>query len=325
MWAVLFAVLGGSAYFTFWRRQPPSRTIRVTVKKGQNTAQIAATLARAGVISNAATFRVYAGVTQTESKLQPGRYRFRTGLTYYQILKEMTKSRAVKLVTVVIPEGFTAKQIAERLAAITKRPAADFYEYVSGQGVRQVRPSELPPEVETVEGYLFPKTYEFEERAHPRAIVSRMIDQFKLETESVDWTPAQQKNLTHHQIVTIASLIEREARVPEERPLMAAVIYNRLEKGMPLQIDATVQYLLPEQKAALTIKDLAIASPYNTYQQTGLPPGPIASPGIDSIKAALAPAQVDYIYYVLTSPDGHHTFTNNYDEFLAAKRRAQGN
>lgn len=325
MWVVLFSVLSGSAYLAFWRRQPPSRTIKVTVEKGQNTAQIAATLARAGVISNAYTFRVYAGVTQTEARLQPGRYRFRTGLTYYQILKELTKARAVKLFSVVIPEGFTAKQIAERLAAKTKRPAADFYEYVNGQGVAQVRPSELPPELNTVEGYLFPKTYQFEQRAHPRTIISRMIDQFRLETGSVDWTVAQQKNLTHHQIVTIASLIEREARVPDERPLMAAVIYNRLAKGMPLQIDATVQYLLPQQKAVLTDKDLTIASPYNTYQQTGLPPGPIASPGIDSIKAALAPAQVDYLYYVLTSADGRHTFTNNYNEFLAAKRRAQGN
>ncbi|MDP1809557.1 MAG: endolytic transglycosylase MltG [Actinomycetota bacterium] len=319
---MLLAVLSGSAYLAFFWRQPPSRTIKVTVERGQNTAQIAAKLARAGVISNAYTFRVYAGVTQTEARLQPGHYRFKTGLTYYQILKELTKARAVKLVSVVIPEGFTAKQIAERLSAKTKRPPADFYEYISGQGVPQVRPSELPPELNTVEGYLFPKTYQFAQRAHPRAIISRMIDQFQLETASVDWTFAQQKNLTHHQIVTVASLIEREAKVPEERPLMAAVIYNRLAKGMPLQIDATVQYLLPRQKAALTEQDLKIASPYNTYQQTGLPPGPIASPGIDSIKAALAPAPVDYIYYVLTSPDGHHTFTNNYNEFLAAKRRA---
>ena len=106
---------------------------------------------------------------------------------------------------------------------------------------------------------------------------------------------------------------------------MAAVIYNRLAQGMPLQIDATVQYALPQRKEALTNQDLQIASPYNTYQQTGLPPGPIANPGIDSIKAALAPAQADYLYYVLTSPDGRHTFTNNYNEFLAAKRRAQGN
>lgn len=322
MWAVLFVVLGGSAYFTFGRAQPPSRIIDVTIVRGQNTAQIADLLAKKGVISNAYTFRVYAGVTQTEAKLQPGRYRLKTGLTYYRILKELTKARAVELIGVIIPEGFTAKQIAERLAAKTKRPPADFYEFIRGQGVGQVRPDELPPELTTVEGYLFPKTYQFERRAHPRAIISRMIDQFKLETASIDWTFAKGKNLTKHQIVTVASLIEREARLPEERPLVAAVIYNRLAKGMPLQLCSTVQYLLPEQKAVLTDKDLKIASPYNTYQQTGLPPGPISSPGIDSIKAALAPAPVDYIYFVLMSPDGHHAFTNNYNEFLAAKRRA---
>lgn len=102
---------------------------------------------------------------------------------------------------------------------------------------------------------------------------------------------------------------------------MAAVIYNRLEMGMPLQIDATVQYALPERKEFLSNEDLKIASPYNTYQRTGLPPGPISNPGLSSIEAALAPAEVDYIYYVLTSPDGRHTFTNNYNDFLAAKRR----
>ena len=123
------------------------------------------------------------------------------------------------------------------------------------------------------------------------------------------------------EIMTIASLVEREARIPEERPLMAAVIYNRLDIGMPLQIDATVQYALPQRKEALTNEDLKYASPYNTYQHTGLPPGPIANPGLSSIKATLEPAEVDYIYFVLPSPDGQHTFTNNYNDFLAAKRR----
>lgn len=314
--------MGGIFFLALHRAQPQSRIIDVTIKRGQNTAQIADLLVAKGVISNAQTFRVYAGITQTEAKLQPGRYHFKTGLTYRQILKELTKAHKVPSFSIIIPEGFTAKQIAQRLAVKTKRPAADFYEYIDGQGVSQVQPVELPPDVTTVEGYLFPKTYQFEKKAHPRVIISRMIEQFHLETTSIDWAYAKEKNLSVHQIVTVASLIEREARIPEERPLMAAVIYNRLAKGMPLQLCSTVQYLLPRQKAVLTEKDTQIASPYNTYQQTGLPPGPIASPGIDSIKAALAPASVDYIYFVLTSPEGHHTFTNNYDEFLAAKRKA---
>lgn len=325
LWLLLVSAVAGIVYFGIFRPRPRLRVVAVTIEAGLNTAQIADKLADAGVISNAHTFRVYAALTQTEARLQPGKYRFKTDQTYYEILKKLTSKPKLKLVTVVVPEGFTAGQIGKRLAKITKRPPADFNEYIRGQGVPQVRPNELPAELNTVEGYLFPKTYEFEERAHPRAIISRMIEQFNRETASIDWTFANDKKLTRHQIITVASLIEREAKAPDERPLVAAVIYNRLAKGMPLQLCATVQYLLPEPKDVLTEEDLKIASPYNTYQQTGLPPGPIANPGIDSIKAALAPAQVDYLYYVLTSPDGHHTFTNNYNEFLRAKRGAEGN
>lgn len=244
-------------------------------------------------------------------------------MTYYQIIKLLTKGQKEKLITVVIPEGFTAKEIAARLAKKTGRPKEDFYEYMLGQGVPALKPADIPPELNSLEGYLFPKTYSFRQKEHPAKIINRLLAQFEQEVAGLDWSFAQSKGLSRHQIITVASLIEKEAKVPEERALIAAVIYNRLAKNMPLQIDATVQYALPQRKEALTNEDLKIASPYNTYQHLGLPPGPIASPGLDSIKAALAPAPVDYLYYVLTSADGHHTFTNNYNDFLKAKQQAQ--
>jgi len=321
LWLVLTAVVGGIGYFVFLQSTPEVKEVEVTVVSGLNTAEIADILVEKGVISNAYTFRAYASLTQTEARLQPGDYLLNTDMTYEEILKELTRVPKKEYVRVVIPEGFTATQIAERLAEKTDRPPADFLDYMQGQGLEKVRPSALPSSLGTVEGYLFPKTYNFEKEAHPRAIVSRLIEQYRRETADLDWTFARGRELSVHEIMTIASLVEREARIPEERSLMAAVIYNRLDMGMPLQIDATVQYALPQRKKSLTNEDLKYASPYNTYQQTGLPPGPIANPGLSSIKAALAPAEVDYIYYVLTSPDGQHTFTNNYNEFLAAKRR----
>jgi UPF0755 protein len=324
LWTVLSLIIIAVVYVGFFQGPPPVKSVDVVVKSGLNTAQIADILAAKGVISNAYTFRVYAAFTQTESRLQPGKYKFRTDMTYDEILKQLTKVEKKHYVQIIIPEGFTATQIAKRLAEKTGRPEADFLEYIRGQGLEQVRPSALPSDVGTAEGYLFPKTYDFDKKEHPRKIVAALIAQYKEETVGLNWSFARQKNLTVHQIMTIASLVEREARVPEERSMMAAVIYNRLDKGMPLQIDATVQYALPERKEFLTNDDLKIASPYNTYQHTGLPPGPIANPGLLSIKAALAPAKVDYLYYVLTSEDGRHTFTNNYDEFLAAKKNMPG-
>lgn len=196
---------------------------------------------------------------------------------------------------------------------------------MQGEKVSSFKFSFLPAGLTTLEGYIFPKTYTFEKKTRPETIARRMLYQFQIETEALDWSILAQKNLTKHDIIIIASLIEEEAKVAEERPIIAAVIYNRLAKNMPLQIDATVQYALPERKAVLTYEDYKVDSPYNTYLRLGLPPGPITNPGLDSIKAALAPASVDYYYYVLTSPEGKHTFTRTYEEFLNAKKEANLN
>jgi len=174
-----------------------------------------------------------------------------------------------------------------------------------------------------LEGFLFPKTYTVTGKTSARALVNMMLSQYRKETKGLDWARATARGISQYQTLIIASLIEKEARLPEERPVIASVIYNRLNAAMKLQIDATVQYALGKWKQALSYKDLEVDSPYNTYKIKGLPPAPICSPGYESIRAALYPATTNYLYYILTSPEGRHSFTNDYQQFLRWKEELQ--
>ncbi len=220
-----------------------------------------------------------------------------------------------------IPEGFTVKQIAARLGDLGVFSADEFLA-AAAAGDYQV--PLLPPEqAGNLEGLLFPKTYDITEGMRPRDLVQRLLDQFALEAAAVDFQRSRELGISPYQALIVASLIEREVVVEEERPLVAAVIYNRLRAGMKLQIDATVQYALPQWKERLTYEDLKVESPYNTYLHPGLPPAPICNPGKPSLEAALAPASVDYLYYVATGEGGRHFFTADYQEFLRAKEAAK--
>ena len=179
------------------------------------------------------------------------------------------------------------------------------------------------PAVKSTEGFLFAKRYEFEKGIGAPGIVDRLLEQYLIETEGLDFAGAQERlKLTEYQLVTVASLVEKESANPEERPVIASVIYNRIRADMPLQIDATVQYAIGEPKEELSLADLEVRSPYNTYENPGLPPGPIASPSRESLEAALNPAQTGHLYYVLEADGERHFFTDDYEEFLEAKRAA---
>ena len=178
-------------------------------------------------------------------------------------------------------------------------------------------------DVETTEGYLFPRRYDFEEGVTAPQVVDRMLNEYLLETQGLDIAGAKDRlNLTEHELVTVASLIEKEAANAEERPIIASVIYNRIRRDMPLQIDASIQYALKRPKANLSYADLRVDSPYNTYENKGLPPGPICSPSLQSLQAAAEPAKTNNLYYVLKAGGEEHFFTNNYDAFLRAKEKA---
>jgi len=322
VWSVLAVTVWVIYSSSVGNKLPPPREVTIVVEKGMTTAQIARLLADEGVVESALTFKVYMSVNGADRAVQPGSYHLKTGMLYSRLLDKLMAGPPKKMFTLLVPEGFTLDQITTRLAKMTGRPKEEFDAAAKGEMIREYDFKDLPLGTTSLEGYLFPKTYTMDEKWSPKQIISRLLSQFETETALVDWSFARQKGLSKKDIITVASLIEGEAKVPEERSLVAAVIYNRIQKNMPLQIDASVQYAMPERKDVLTYNDYKYPSPYNTYLKPGLPPGPIANPGLDAIKAALAPAQVDYLYYVLTSPDGHHTFTSNYNEFLRAKKGA---
>lgn len=222
-----------------------------------------------------------------------------------------------------VPEGYTNKQTAEKVDSATEGhiTIADFEEAVNS-GVYDF--SFVTEGGGNLEGFLFPKTYDVTEEQSAHSLVERMLEQFEIETEKLDWSQAAANGVSRYQVLIIASMVEKEAKVPEERPVIASVIYNRLKAGMKLQICSTVQYALGEWKPKLSYSDLEVNSPYNTYKINGLPPGPICNPGFESISAALSPSSTDYLYFILTSPDGHHSFTSDYNQFLKWKQEQGG-
>lgn len=299
--------------------------VQVDIPEGSGTRDIAEILAGAGVIDNAAMFRLRARTDDIDGKLRSGVYDLATGMPYDAVVEKLLAGPPVPYVTVTIPEGYRLDQIASRLEEEAGIPADEFLALADeqAQSFSAEHPYLAEAGVGSLEGYLFPKTYRIVEGSSAGDVIGLMLDQFDLELEQVDLAQAYESGLTLHEVVTIASMIEREARVADERPLVSSVIYNRLERGMRLEIDATIEYVLKANRPRLLNKDLEIDSPYNTYKNDGLPPGPISSPGLASLQAAADPAETDYIYYVLTSEDGSHTFTTNYQDFLEAKEKSR--
>lgn len=246
------------------------------------------------------------------------------GMSHDEIIAKLNAGDTVPEETIrfTIPEGFTVEQMAKHLALLGYVNPDTFLELIqqpeqfSSQVVEQI--PDHPDIKFRLEGYLFPETYELKSDADEREIIERMLKELerKLEQLPSDWRERmEERGLDLHQLLTIASLVEREVVLDEERPIVAGIIYNRLERGMMLQIDATVQYLFEEQKEIVEYRHLEIDDPYNTYQNFGLPPGPIASAGLKSIEAALYPEETPYLFYV-TRKDGSggHYFAETYEE-----------
>lgn len=324
----VFAVVGAFA----WRAATApvhsieaGRPTKVTIARGSTTAEIAEQLARAGIIDNPLVFRWKVREAKLDGALRAGRYRLTTGMGYAAAIEALKRGPAPEYVEVVIPEGFTAVRIARRVADKTGIAEAELLELMTRGAPRFV--SDYPflegAFRDSLEGYLFPATYRIPEGASAERVVRMMLDAFAANFARVDLSYARSRNLTDRDVLIIASIIEREARLAAERPKVASVIYNRLKKRMRLQLCATVLYEMPEGTTRLTYKDLELDSPYNTYRRAGLPPGPISNPGLASLKAAAKPADTDYLYYVLTGEDGSHTFTSSYAEFERAIGRSR--
>lgn len=320
---IVFLYLSANLYKELNSKKNPRGTVTVEVKKGDSLYELSVILEREKVITSAPLFRLAAEREGIDRSLLPGRYEFLRSSDNKTVIEIIKKGPLIKYVKVTIPEGWTSKQIAARLSSAVGISEKEFLEKVlSGNGNFRNHFSFLKEnQGKNLEGYLFPKTYIIKEGIGVDEIISLLLTQFQKETQNINFDKAKSMGYNLHQIIIVASLVERETKIPEEREIVASVIYNRLKRGMKLQIDATIQYALGEQKEVLTLEDLKIDSKYNTYLYFGLPPGPICNPGRDSIIAAANPAKTDFLYYVLITKDGKHDFTNNYEDFLKAKKK----
>ncbi len=293
------------------------REVSVVIAPGSSASKIASQLEKAGVIRAAWLFRLYSRLRGTAKDLKPGEYAFRVNMSYSDVVAILSKGPKILITRVTIPEGKTVNETAQIFERIAGIPASAFLaETTNGAHTTPI----LPKGSRNLQGVLFPKTYDLEQGTTPGEIVDIMLRQFEKETVPLDVSARAAKlGITPYQAIIIASMIEREAKVPKDRPKISRVIYNRLARHMRLQIDATVQYAIYRKTGAYKIPllqtDYAFPSPYNTYLIDGLPPAPIASPGLASIEAALNPAAGNWLYYVLINDKGEHAFADTYAEF----------
>lgn len=291
----------------------------VIIPENSNAGQIAAILKEHDLIRSSRVFINYCRKEGLDSQLKAGHYKFSRSQPLQDIVKAIADGKVVNI-SITIPEGYTIPQIGELLAnrnictreewtrAIQKK-----YSYPFLEGVDVTSANYL-------EGFLFPNTYYITEDTRAEQIVKMMLEQFQILWNTEFSSLAEERAISVYDTLIIASMIEKEAMVADERRKISGVIKNRLERGMLLQIDATVLYCLEEDKDIVTLNDLEVDCPYNTYKYPGLPPGPIACPGKDSIQAALNPEEHSYYYYV-SMGDGRHYFSRTYDEHLRAKQK----
>lgn len=310
-----------------------SEPVRVSIEPGMSSAQIGRVLEQHELIRNAEIFRYYLYFKGKGNRMQAGEYAILPGKTIDEIVEQLESGDVVpvEMVRITIPEGFTAVQIAERMGQMEDWDEQQVLKLLSNKDAYDMELLKHIPDLPTLkyplEGYLFPETYDFVPGTSEEEAVRGLLQMTtnKLKQLPEDWEDRlQELNITFHEMMTIASLIEREVVIDHERPVVAGVIYNRLASQMRLQIDATVQYALGKQKEVVLYEDLKVDSPYNTYENDGLPPGPIASPSLESIKAALYPEETDYYYYV-TKKDGsrEHLFAKTYEEHLRNKAESE--
>lgn len=314
-------VRGRSTTSTTQAAQGP--TLKVTISPGMTATQVGNLLEEQGVIETSAGFVDLVKARGSESKLRPGIYQFTLGQELLKVVDMLERGKGSVSFKLTIPEGLAASQVATLLTEEGSIKGGSYLE-LSIQSAKFVVPKVggVAPKLKTLEGLLFPSTYYLLDGDGATELIGAQLAAFEAKTTSLPWNKATALGLTPYEIVIVASLIEKEASIASERAMVAAVIYNRLKKDMTLGVDATVRYAVDKWTGPLTTEDLGVDSPYNTRTVKGLPPTPIASPGVAALRAALEPAEVDYLYYVLRDTDGHHFFTASYEEFLQAKKDA---
>jgi UPF0755 protein len=324
LFALIFAGLCGAGllymHLLSWADRPAGSTAEdklFIVSPGQGLRTTAENLRQDGLVSDALRFIILARLEKQDKLLKAGEYFLSTTMTPREILGQMVEGR-VHLYRLTIPEGFNMVQIAAAVSAAGLDSETNFLAAASDPQTA----ASLGLEAQTMEGYLFPDTYYFPRGLDSATIIATMVKQFKAAFKPEWEAQAKALNMSVHEIVTLASIIEKETGAPEERPLIASVFHNRLQKGMRLETDPTVIYGIPDFDGNIKRRHLETYTPYNTYKIKGLPPGPIASPGALAMQAALFPAQSDYLFFV-SKKDGTHQFSKTIKEHNAAVRKYQ--
>ena len=298
------------------RRPSGKDDIRIlNIPLGSNMSQVADSLVSIGVVNSAREVGTAGKMLGAETLIKAGRYRINQGARLYEIFNLIT-SGEVEPVVVTIREGWNSRLIARELSEKLDIDVIRFLSLLSDS----VLIAEIGLATHHLEGYLFPETYHFSYDMTEASMIKWMVALFLEKIGDEERARAREMNMTLNEVITLASIIEGEAVHDTERPIVSSVYHNRIKQNMRLQADPTIQFLLPDGPRRLTSKDLFIKSPYNTYRHSGLPPGPIGSPGLASIRASLWPEETDYIYFVATG-DGYHTFSETLEQHNEAKKK----
>ena len=311
------SVIGYVAAFLLTPYHGQSSVAEIEVRRGDTFAAVARELGEKGVVSRPRLFVLWARLRGLDTKVRRGLYRFEGAVSPRSVLDSLVHGRTV-VHKVTFPEGFTVRQIGGRLEREGLVTPERFAAAVTDPAILS------PLGLDSMEGYLFPTTYHFRALATEEEIVRTMFTEFKDTFTPEMAARAKELGMTRHELVTLASIIEKEGGPVAEMPLVSAVFHNRLKRGMRLQSDPTVIYGLEDFNGDLTREHLRTPGPYNTYTIKGLPPGPIANPGLVAMKAALYPADVEYLYFVSTN-DGRHHFSKSLRDHNAAVRKYQKN
>lgn len=317
---VIVGIVSGFSILGEYNGVKLSDDVTVNIPEGSGTKKIASILKENDVIDHTWLFSKSAQLMGYDKKMRNGEFVLSDGMSYRDIMEHLSSTAGESYIKVTIPEGFEVTQIAERLEAegvITVDEFCDAmklsynYQFLENMPEREAR----------LEGYLFPDTYKFRKGADGEEVIKTMLDNFDKHFKDEYYGRADELGMSVDDIITLASIIERETNTDKDRAKVAGVFYNRINGGMRLQSCATVQYALGERKPVLSIADTQIDSPYNTYTNDGLPIGPIASPGQKCIEAALYPESTDAMFFVLDA-NGNHVFSQTYEEHMAAKSNA---
>jgi len=296
--------------------------IIITVEPGMTNADIATLLQNQKMINSPVFFRLQSKFARMERSLQAGEYEIVSGMSNWEIIDLFSKGQ-VRHKTLTIPEGYTIEQIAKKIEESGLGSAEEFKKAAKDYAPYSYMETSNNNVIFKAEGFAYPSTYYLSPGSAEKEILAIMVKEFDTQLTEDIRQKAKDKNMSIRDLVNLASLVEKEAVFPEERPVIAGVFLKRLQIKMPLQSDTTIQYILGVQKKEISIADTKIDSPYNTYLYAELPPGPIASPSISTINAVLEPKQTNFLYFV-ADLEGHHHFTETYQEHLKEIERIHG-